>query len=164
MLAFSIIAVLVLFMIFFVLKIQTLQKEISASRGIARQNADKANTAFNLLSTTSKTLQKTFSERVEQANKKGLISGKNYEVMMTITGAAGKIIFDTFEKGFSIEEAIKVVLRESEISMDDVKSLIQEQPNDVRVSWVQNRPDGFIKACDIMTLSLMAPRASGSQE
>lgn len=164
MLAFSIIAVLVLILIFFVFKVQTLHKEISANRGVARQNAEKANSAYSVLSTTARTLQKIFTERVEQASKKGLISGKNYEVMMTITSSSARIIFDNCEKGFSIEEALTVALRETEISMEDVRTLMQEQPNDVRMSWVQNHADGFIKACDIMTQSLMAPRSSSAQE
>jgi len=164
LLAFSIIAVLVLILIFFVFKVQSLHKQISANRGLARQNAEKANTAYSVLSITARTLQKIFTERVEQASKKGLISGKNYEVMMLITSSSAKIIFDACEKGLSIEQALTVAIRDSELSMDDIKAMMQEQPNDVRISWVQNHADGFIKACDIMTLSLLTPRASSPQE
>lgn len=164
MLVFSIITMLVLLLMYLVFRIQTLNKEIYANRSLARQHADKASTAYKTLNATAKTLQKICLDRVEQANKKGLLSGKQYELMMAISGALHQVIFDCCEKAHTVEEALTLFLRETEISMDDVKSLLQEQPNDVRMSWVQNTPESFIKACNLMTLSLMAPRSAPSPQ
>ena len=79
-----------------------------------------------------------------------------------IVSSSAKIIFDNCEKGHSIEEGLNIALRDTELSMEDIKSFMQEQPNDVRISWVKNTADGFIKACDLMTSGLLAPRASSS--
>ena len=162
MLAFSIIAVLVLILIFFVLKVQSLQKLVNSNKHLAKQNASKANSAFVTLSTTAKSLQQIFIERVESASSKGLISGKKYDVLILIVSSSAKIIFDNCEKGHSIEEGLNIALRDTELSMEDIKSFMQEQPNAVRISWVKNTADGFIKACDLMTSGLLAPRASSS--
>ena len=163
MLAFSIIGILVLIIIFLVFKIQMLNRQITQSKSLAKQHSQNANYAYLNLSVTAKSLQSIFLQRLETAANKGLISEKDKAVLFLILSSSSKIVFENCEKHRSIEEGLTLALRNSELTMEDIKAYMQEQPNDVRMSWVQNSADGFVRACDLMTNGLMQPRATKEQ-
>ncbi|MBU3023869.1 hypothetical protein [Aestuariibacter sp. A3R04] len=161
MVAFGVIGILVILLIFFVFKIQTLHNQINQNKLLARQNANKANSAYVNLSTTAKALQTIFVQRLESASSKGLISGNDEEVLAFILRTSSKIIFESSEKKRTIEEGLTSALRDNQdMSIEKIQTFIQGQPDDIRMCWIKNTPEGFISAIDHITTGLLLPKKS----
>ena len=161
MVAFSVIGILVILLIYFVFKVQTLHSQINQNKILVKQNASKANSAYVNLSMTAKALQAIFLQRLETASNKGLISGDNEKVLTFILQSSSKIIFENSEKKRTIEEGLTLALRDGEdMSMEKIQTFMQGQPSDVRMSWAKNTADGFIVALDHMTTNLLQPKKS----
>ncbi|MCW8091194.1 hypothetical protein [Alteromonas sp. ASW11-130] len=145
---FSIMGVLVIALIYFVLRAQTYQRELSLVRSTAKSNAKKVNIAYTNLVMLTNELQSVFTQRLEVANSKGLLTGGNFTAAKVVIKNFSNVIMDCCEKGNTVEEAITRRLKNDSVSLIDVKNFIKEQPNDVRMSWSKNTPEGFITACN----------------
>ncbi|NMH59793.1 hypothetical protein [Alteromonas ponticola] len=152
---FSIIGILVIGLIYFVLRVQTCQRELVLVRSTARMNAKKANVAFTNLVMLSTELQKVFTQRLEAANSKGLVVGDDFKAAKAVIKHFSDVVMDCCEKGSTVEEALTRRLNNSGVSMNEVKNFIKERPNDVRMSWSKNTPDGFITACNLFSQSAL---------
>jgi len=167
MVALTIVGILVLILIFFVLRSQSLQRELALTRSTARVNAKKVNYAFTNLVTLTNELQSIYVGRVETAHSKGVMGGNDYKVVKAIVSHYSQIVMDCCEKGATVEEALKKSLKMSEVSLEDIKNYIKEQPNDVRMSWVKNTPDGFTNACSTLSQGMLnkdKPAEPGKEE
>ncbi|MCW8109964.1 hypothetical protein OPS25_15770 [Alteromonas ponticola] len=150
---FSVIGILVIALIYFVLKAQTHQRELMLVRSTAKSNAKKAHIAFTNLVTLSSELQNVFSQRLEVANSKGLIVGDDFNAAKTVIKLLSDVVMDCCEKGRTVEEVLTHRLKNNNVSLKDVKNYIKGRPNDVRVSWSKNTPEGFITACNLFSQS-----------
>lgn len=153
--SFSIIGVLVLALIFLVLRSQNMQKELALTRNTVKSNTKKITYAFHNLVLMSKELQKVYASRVDNAHKKGLISGAEYSVLSIIMHNFSQITMDCCEKGDTVEEALSKALKDTEVTMESVRELIKEKPSEIRVAWCRNTVDGFMAACHALSQSAL---------
>ncbi|WP_018984351.1 hypothetical protein [Salinimonas chungwhensis] len=147
MIAFTIVGILVLILIYFVIRSQTLQREASVSKHAAKTTSKRLKDAYSGLILVCTDLQKVYLERVESAYQKRLISAEDHTVMRFIMSHFSQIVIDCFEKRHSVEEALKNAVKSSEISEQDVRDVIKKQPSHLRMAWVKNTPEGFMEAC-----------------
>lgn len=153
MLAFSFIAVQILLLIYFVMRMQTAQKDLVVSRSTLKNTSRRVDDALRGLHKIAKEMEHVYLSRLERANTKGLISSAKYPVLFGIFTCFSKVMVDCYENGLSVENALTKAIQSTEISMEEIREMIKEEPNDIRVAWVQNTPDSFMSACNQLSSS-----------
>ena len=142
----SIIALLVIMLVFFVLRSQNMQRELALTRHSAKTNAKKVNYAYTSLVVVTNNLQQIFVSRVEKAHQRALISEDQYGTLSILAGQYSRVVMDCCEKEATVEEALKKSLKKSAVTIEEVKGIVKEFPSDVRMAWAKNTPDGFTAA------------------
>ncbi|GEA13561.1 hypothetical protein [Alteromonas sp. KUL49] len=152
--AAGVIGLLVLLLIYFVLRAQTLQRELALSRSSAKQSSNQVNHAYRNLVMVTESLEKVLAVRIEKAQQRRLISQQQYTVLSTLLQHFSAIIMYCCEKGATLEEALNHELRSEEIGLEEIKNIMKDMPSSVRLAWSKNSAEGFIAACQLVTASL----------
>ncbi len=152
--AFSVIGLLVLTLIYFVLRAQNLQKELALLRHSNKQTNNKVTYAYRNLVMVTDALEKNFTARVESAFKSRLIDQAQYNALHTLMRNFSTIVMTCCEKGFSFEESLNKVLTYEEITLEEIKEVVKGLPSNVRMVWSKNTSDGFIAFCQAATTTI----------
>ncbi|GGW85254.1 hypothetical protein [Alteromonas halophila] len=163
MIAFSIIGVLSLVLIYFVLRFQNAQRELILTRTNARVSAKRATNAYRYIMALASEQQHELLSKLESANTSGLIKTTDYQRLQVLFSHFSTIVMFCSEKDATVEEAINSALKKEEINLLDVREVIKNMPNDVRMSWSRNSCESFIAACVAMTRTFTG-RAEKSEE
>lgn len=155
MIAFSIIGILSLLLIYFVLRLQNAQRELILARSNARASTKRANQAFRHIMALANEQQNEMLTKLESAHTKGLMKTTDYQRLAVLFAQFTTIVMLCSEKGASVEEAINAALKKQEMTLQDVREVVKNMPNDVRMSWSKNTCDGFVNACAAITRTLM---------
>lgn len=148
MIAFAVIGALALTLIYFVLRYQNAQRELILMRSTAKLSAQKAHSAFVNLMALSTAQQKALIETLESANSKGLLKQEPYNNLKVLFSLYAEVILTCSEKGTTVEEALKVLLKKYDHDIANLKLIISKYPSNIRMSWSKNTPEGFIIACN----------------
>ncbi|QPG05705.1 hypothetical protein IT774_16875 [Salinimonas marina] len=152
MLAAGIIGILVLLLIYFALRIQTLQQEVTSLRSSTKSQTIRANQALSGLGEIVLRLQQVYAKNIETAAAKGLISGQQQSVLRFLTTRFTDIVMDCWQHSNTTEEAVNRQLNNhNELTMEDLRAFLQQQPSQVRMAWAKNTPEGFISACETLS-------------
>lgn len=152
MLAFGVIGALVLLLVYFAMRIQTLQREMVLLRSTTKSQTHRANEALAGLAEIVSRLEQVYAQNVDTAASKGLIGGQQHSVLQFLTGHFSAIVLDCWQNSSTTEEALKRQLAfNNQLSMEDLRAFMQQQPSQVRIGWSKNTPDGFISACESLT-------------
>ncbi|MDC8831823.1 hypothetical protein [Alteromonas gilva] len=147
MITFAIFAALVVLLVFFGFKIQNLQKQLLISENNLRANTRRMNHASGSMVVLSQQIQSFLLERLESSHKRGLISNKPFEVLHPMFEKISAVAVYCMDRGMSVEEALKTALKDSEVTLEQLREIVKEQPSDIRMAWSKNTLDGFIVAC-----------------
>ncbi len=156
MLAFGVIGILVLLMIYFVMRIQTLQQEVTSLRSSSKSQTKRANHALKGLTEMVLRLQQVYSQNIETASSKGLISGQQQTVLQFLTHHFAEIVMDCWQHNSTTEEALNRQLESNQdVTMEDLQEFLRQQPSQIRIAWSKNTPEGFISVCEALSHSAM---------
>lgn len=155
--AVSIILFMVMILIYFVVKNQTLAKELKEYRYQARSAQKQSKYALSTVDSLAAQIQKILMSQLESANKRGLIKGEQYEKCKAIFNCFEYVVMQCCEHNATVEEALNRGLGDSEVSMDDIKKFISELPSEVRMAWVKNNVGSFVVACNNINNHFMNP-------
>lgn len=167
MVAFGVIGFLVLILIYFVVRNQSMQRELTQLKHIVKSIDSQSKFSLSALLMLSGQIQKTYQGRLESLQKHALISNDYYEIAGFILGQVEYVIMQCCEKRATVEEAINKALDKSNYNIEQINQFIAKQPSEVRVPWCKNSIGGFISACHNMTsekLKLKAKNADLRQE
>ena len=152
MVAFSVIGILVLILIYFVMRTQTLQREVAMTKNSVKASAQKMQDTQRGLAQVLSHLQGVYEERLERGHKSGIVSSESLPVLRFIMQHFAVIAQRCFEQGETVEEALTAALnQQEEVTIEAIRDLIKQQPAQVRMAWVKNTPGGFMVACDSLT-------------
>ena len=118
----SIIALLVIMLIFFVLRGQNMQRELALTRQSAKTNAKKVNYAYTSLVVVTNNLQQIFVSRVEKAHQRALISEDQYGILSILASQYSRVVMDCCEKEATVEEALKKSLKKTAVTIEEVNA------------------------------------------
>ena len=149
--AFGIIGLLTLFLIYFVLRIQNLQRELALTRHSVKQSNSKVNYAYHNLVLVTDALEKAYTSRIESAFKSKLIEQNQYNALLALMRNFSTVVMLCNEKGATLEEALKKALASESTSFEDVIEVVKALPSNVRMAWSKNTADGFINFCQLVT-------------
>jgi len=149
--AFGIIGLLTLFLIYFVLRIQNLQRELALTRHSVKQSNSKVNYAYHNLVLVTDALEKAYISRIESAFKSKLIEQNQYNALHALMRNFSTVVMLCNEKGATLEEALKKALASESTSFEDVIEVVKALPSNVRMAWSKNTADGFINFCQLVT-------------
>lgn len=144
---FSIIGFMVLLLIYFVVRQQSLRRELSQAKHVAKATEQQSQVIFNSLSVLSNELQKSLLERLNTTQKHGLISKDDHQIISFILGKFSFIIGYCSERDATVEEAVKKALESSEYDLQTISQFVARQPNEVKIPWTKNQLNGFIISC-----------------
>lgn len=164
MVAFGVIGFLVLLLIYFVLRNQSMQSELNQCRHQLK-SIDKQN-RFSLgsLGILSAELQKTYQLRLDGLQKHALISSEDYNIADFIMGQVAFVIMQCCEKSATIEEALTKALQSSDYDMQQINQFIAKHPSEIRVPWCKNTIGGFVSACHNLTSERVKQKPAGVGE
>ena len=163
MLAFGVVGILVIILIYFVMRAQTLQREVALSRSGLKNQTQRATLAFSSLTQVCLKLQHIYIDNIETASSKGLISSAQYPMLAFLMTHFAEIVLDCYQGGKNTEEALTRLLGpEQALTMEDIRRFMQEQPSQIRMAWAKNTPDGFISACEQMCNQALGKPLKGS--
>ncbi|MCC2606411.1 hypothetical protein [Planctobacterium marinum] len=155
--AVSIIMFMVMFLIYFVVKNQTMAKELREFRYLARTAENKSKFALVTVDSLAAQIQKMLSSQLDSAQKRGLIKGEQYEKTAAIFKCFESVVMQCCEHGSTVEEALKRNLTSDGKTLDDIRKFISEMPSEVRVPWVKNDVGSFVIACTNIINHFMNP-------
>lgn len=145
--AVSIIMFMVMILIYFVVKNQTMAKELREFRHLARSAENRSRFALTTVDSLAAQIQKMLTSQLDAAQKRGLIKGEQFETASAIFKVFESVVMQCCEHGATVEEGLKRSLGSGGKSIDDVKKYISEMPSEVRVPWLKNNVGNFVIAC-----------------
>lgn len=161
---FSIIGFLVLALIYFVVRNQSLQREINQYKHSLKATDSQVRYATTTLASVSGELQKTFLSRLEANHKRGIVTGDDYHVLSFILNHVDFVIMQCLEHKRTVEEAINKALDSSDLSITQVNQYIAQQPSEIRVPWCKNSVNSFITACNNLSVGKLTTQAAPPAE
>ncbi|WP_394224262.1 hypothetical protein [Alteromonas gracilis] len=162
--AFGVIGLLILFLIYFVLRAQNLQKELTLSRHSNKQSTNKVNFAYRNLVLVTDALEKNLTARIESAYKSRLIDQEQYNALHALMRNFSNIVMTCCEKGMSFEESLKKALLNEEVTLEEIREVVKALPSNVRMVWSKNTADGFIAFCQAVTATVSGTTVKSQQE
>ncbi|GFD69024.1 hypothetical protein [Alteromonas sp. KUL106] len=97
--AFGVIGLLILFLIYLVLRTQNLQKELALLRHSNKQTSSKVTYAYRNLVLVTDALEKNFTSRIESDYKSRLIEQSQYQILHPLMRNFSTIVMACCEKG-----------------------------------------------------------------
>jgi hypothetical protein len=153
MMMFGIIGLLVLALIFFVMRVQSVQLELNKIR--FELKTLQKNTKFSLgsIMLMSKQLTNSYRFKLDAMRRHGILHGDDLTVVQFLVENVEFVVMQCCEKQATVEEAIKQALEGFSIDMAAVQQYIARQPVDVRVPWSKNTLDGYLAACNNLLMA-----------
>ncbi|WP_246223139.1 hypothetical protein [Alteromonas profundi] len=164
MVTFSVIGFLILIVGYMALRMQNMQKEITLSRSSAKQNNSKASHAYRTLVMVTEALGKNLATRIDNAFKRHLITQQQHLVLMLLMSNFSNIVMQCSEKSATVEEALSRILKTETLSFVDIQDVIKEMPSNIRVAWSKNTAEGFIAACQLITVFVTGDAAKKTSQ
>ena len=164
MVAFGVIGFLTLFLIYLVVRNQSLQRELNQYKHSLKTSDSQAKYTLNTLVSVSSELQKTFVSRIESAQKRGLLSGEDYTSSSFILNHVDYVIMQCCEYKSTVEEAINKALEPSDLSITEINQFIAKQPSEIRVPWCKNTVNGFVTACNNISIGKLNIQSADDKE
>lgn len=144
--AFTIIAILLLIVIYYVINNQALSNELIKQKNARKQLGKNAKSALSGLSITCIELQKLYLARIEDTKRHGLLTEDNHNYAFFVISKLGFVIMRAIEMDISIEQALQQACSASPYKPSEIKKFISQQPNEVRMAWSQNTVVGYMSA------------------
>ena len=151
MVSFGVTGFLVLILIYFVVRQQSMQVELNKLRNSVKSLDKQGRFSLNALLMLSGQLQKMYQGRLDSLQKHALISADDYKYASFIISQVETVIMQCCEKSATVEEAITRQLASTEMEIEQINQYIAKQPSDIRVPWCKNTIGGFIAACHNIT-------------
>ncbi|MDY6882284.1 MAG: hypothetical protein SWL02_00735 [Pseudomonadota bacterium] len=161
--AFGVIGLLILFLIYFVLRAQNLQKELALLRHSNKQTNSKVTYAYRNLVLVTDALEKNLTSRIESAYKSRLIDQVQYQALHPLMQNFSTIVMACCEQGMSLEESLNKALLNEDVSLEDIREVVKALPGNVRMVWSKNTADGFIAFCQMVTATVNGTTAKPTQ-
>ena len=120
MLEVGVIGFLILLTIYFVMKAQSLQKEVKQYKYSLKSNDSAAKFTSKTLVLVTNELQKSYLSKLNTAKKHGLLKPEDFELANFILSSAAYVTTQCCEHKTTVEEAIKKALGESHFEMNDI--------------------------------------------
>jgi hypothetical protein len=149
--AFGVIGVLILLLIYFVLRAQNLQKELILSRSSNKQSNSRVNYVQRNLVLVTDALEQNLLQRLQSLYKSRLINQDQYNALLPLMTHFSTIVMNCCEKGDSLEESLTKALSNEEMSIEGLQLVVKELPSNLRMLWSKNTADGFIAFCQAVT-------------
>jgi hypothetical protein len=154
MMAFFIVSILVLSLIFSLVKYQALQRELF----IAQSGVKTASRKLDEISSGSMSLalavQSLLSHRVNIAQRKATMSQADIEVVKTLVQVLPETFKQLYDNNDNLEAALKSSLKEAKPGFQDIQNFMQKQSSDIKLMWMKNSPSALsstlIKLADLM--------------
>ena len=147
MVSAGIIAIMFIVLIYFVVRGQGLQREIKVAQNATKAQSRSAKNAQRQVAFMSHELQRIFLAQLDAANKRGLLSHDDYQIIYFILNRFEYVVMNCTEHGSTVEEAVNRALVNQSVTIEQINELIKKQPSEIRVAWCQNAMEGFIAAC-----------------
>lgn len=160
----GVIGFLVLVLIYFVVKTQTLQRQLNGYRSQAKAAGTKAKFALSTLDGLASEIKKHMLNQLESAKRRNLIAGEDYERTFAIFSGFEYVVMLCCDHNATVEEALKKSLERSPVSFEDVTQYIAKQPNEVKLPWSKNHVGSYVAACHNIAALLHNPKSSSSEK
>lgn len=147
MVTFGVIGFLVLILIYFVLRSQNLQKELSQSKHALKTSDSHSKFTVSSLTVIAKELQKSYLSRLAATKRHALVSDEDFELANCILTRFEYVLVQCCDNSATIEEAVTQSLNTSEHDLDQIKQFIAKQPQEIKLPWCKNTIAGYITAC-----------------
>lgn len=151
MVAFGVIAFLVLVLGYFVVRNQSLQKELSLAKHHLRSSDGQNKNSLNALVLLSGQLQGMYQVRLNALQKHALISQEDFQMANFIISNVEFVVMQCCEHRRTVEEALHKALEKAPYDIEQLNKFISRHPSEVRVPWCKNTVGGFIAACQNLT-------------
>ncbi|MFS1701328.1 hypothetical protein FJ444_17990 [Aestuariibacter sp. GS-14] len=162
MVMFAFIAALILLLIYFVMRVQNLQRALVLSQSNLKASNRRINDSTSGMVVLAKQIQLFLVERLESSHKRGLIETGAFEVFQFVFHNISTIAVLCMDKGMTVEEALNSVLHDSDLTIEAVREKVKLQPSEIRVAWSQNTLEGFIIACKGMSFPVTKTEAASN--
>jgi hypothetical protein len=149
--AFSVIGFLVLLLIYFAVRHQNAQRELTQLRRMVKSLDNQGKFSLSAVVMLSGQLQKTYQTRLEWLNKHALISATDYKPASFVVSQVEYVILQCCEQRATVEEAINKALEQSDLDIESINQFVARQSSEVRIPWCKNTIGGFLAACHNMT-------------
>lgn len=157
--AFSIIGFLVLVLVYYVVRNQSMQSELSQLKHLLKSKDAHSRFCLSALLMLSGQLQNSYKNRLDALQKHALINNEDYETASFILGNVEFVIMQCCENRATVEEAINKALDRSTYTIEQINKYIAKQPSEIRVPWCKNNVSGFISACHNLTSETMKTKS-----
>ena len=158
MVAFGVIGFLVLILIYFVVRNQSLQTELNQIKHALRSMDAQSKFSLNALVMLSGQMQRNYLARLNNLQKHALINNDDFEIASFILNQVEMVIMQCCEHKSTVEEAINKAVDNSTYNIEQINQFIAKQPSEIRVSWCKNTVGGFISACHNLTSDKIAAK------
>ncbi|MBT0586735.1 hypothetical protein [Alteromonas oceanisediminis] len=163
MISAGIIAIMLIILIYFVVRGQSLQREIKLAQNNSKSSLRKVKLTQRQLAFTAAELQRIYAARLESLHKRGLMGQDDHKVASIIIKHVEFVVMKCNEHGMTVEEAVTLAIKNQNLKIDEVNEFIKAQPSDVRMAWCQNTVDGFIAACRSISIGSLNTQAADTE-
>lgn len=145
MFVFGIIATLVLLLIFLMVKNQSLKSQLQLIQGKVRgagRRIDENNANAIALAMAT---QMSLTSRINSMHSNTEVEHRQLLCIKTLIHVLPDLVKRTLEQDDTVEIALEHLLQESTLDIDEVKSFLFAQGNDIKILWSKNSPGDYAK-------------------
>lgn len=158
--AFSVLAFVLLFLLYFAIRSQKLERELKANRQTLKANSKQLRSSMKALLVLADEMQQVYMHRFNSAYHKGLLSQDNHIVGSVLLANLAFVIIQCCEYRNTVEQAVTKAISSAGLPIGQVNNFIALQPNKVKLAWSQNSLDGFLQACRLISISELEPHVT----
>ncbi|WP_340677652.1 hypothetical protein [Paraglaciecola sp.] len=148
MITFVLLGALILTVIFFVLRSQGMQKELSSAKSALKSLQKQTKFSLGSIMLMAKQLQHSYKLKLEALRRHGLRHGDDLLILQFIVDNVLFVVIQCCEHKATLEESLKKAVEGLPIDMAKIQQFIAKQGVDVRVPWSKNTLEGFLVACN----------------
>lgn len=151
MISFGVIGFLILILIYFVVRQQSMQAELNKLRIQMKSLDSQSKFSLSALVMVSGQMQKIYQVRLDNLQKHALMSNDDHRLASFIISQVEFVIMQCCEKRATVEEALHKGLASTDLDMETINKYIAKQPSEIRIPWCKNTVGGFVAACHNLT-------------
>ena len=148
MITFVLIGVLILTVIFFIMRAQSTQKELSQTKFALKSLQKQTKFSLGSIMIMAKQLQHSYKLKLEGMRRHGVLYADDLVIAQFIVDNVVFVVVQCCEYNATLEESLKKAVNGLAMDIPRIQGFIAKQGVEVRVPWSKNILEGFLVACN----------------
>ena len=151
MIVFALLACCLLALIFYIFRVQSVQRELGQCRFNLRNLQNQHKFALNAGQMMAKQLRQSYRQQLDERRQAGEVFGQEFQILQFLLDNMANVVTDCCELNATLEEALKKATEGSGLSVADIEKFIAQHKNqEVKRLWSADTLEAYLQTCQLL--------------